>query len=271
MRLCQTICSKPNSLLPSAQQNELRFSSNRLNRVAHRPVLAQNLIVLKHPPVIHVANNTLMDRLRRQAIHSDTRHSTHSNHTRNRIALLQHASNPEADNIQALLPINNLAPIHRLKQPLLRSTLDPPRISPNPQAPKLVLLRAPEAHENKPERVDITPRLRLHELGRADARELLRRLHRITDTRLLGFLEAGVGVDGGAQGPDAAADAPAAEALEEVVRQVVEVVVLHLGDFGVRAVFLVEGAAREAVDVVDGAVREALLEDFGADEAGCAG
>jgi hypothetical protein len=44
-----------------------------------------------------------------------------------------------------------------------------------------------------------------------------------------------------------------------------------LGHFGVRAVLFVEGAAGQAVDVVDGAVRKAVLEDLGADEAGCAG
>jgi len=80
-----------------------------------------------------------------------------------------------------------------------------------------------------------------------------------------------VGVDGGAQRPDAAADAPAAEALEQHVRQVVEVVVQDLGDFGVGAVFFGERAAGEAVDVRDGTGGQALLEDFGADEAGCAG
>ena len=80
-----------------------------------------------------------------------------------------------------------------------------------------------------------------------------------------------MGVDGRAERPDAAADAPAAEALEEHVGQVVEVVVQDLGDFGVGAVFFGERAAGEAVDVRDGAGGEALLEDFGADEAGGAG
>ena len=242
-----------------------------MNSVHHRPVFAQHIRILQHPPVIRISQPALVNSRLRQAVHSNTRHSTHGKHAGHSIALLQHTADPERDDIQALLPINNLAPIHRLEQPLLRRALDPPGISPQPKTAELVLLRAPKAHKDEPERVNIARRLRRHILRRADPRKLLRRLNRVRDSRLLGFFKAGVGVDWRAQSPDAAADTPAAEALKEVVRQVVEVVVLHLRHFGVRAVLFVEGAAGQAVDVLDRAVREALLEDFGADEAGRAG
>lgn len=270
MKLCQPLLKQNH---PPAEKQFLLLStlSNRLNRIPHRPILAQNLRILQHPPPIHITHNTLMNRLRRQSINRNTRHRAHSNHTRNRISLRQHTTHTERNNIQALLPIHHLARIHRLKQPLLRRALNPPRIPPNPQAPELVLLRAPKAHENKPKRVDIAPRLVLHVTRRADPRELLRRLHGVGDSGFLRFFEVGVGVDGGAERPDAAADAPAAEALEEHVGQVVEVVVQDLGYFGVGAVFFGERAAGQAVDVLDCAGGEALLEDFGADEAGGTG
>lgn len=248
-----------------------RPPSRRMDGITHRPILTQHLCILQNPPVINIANNAFVQRLGCQPINSDARNRAHRNHTGNRIALLQHCSNPERNNIQALLAINHLAIIHSLEQALLRRALDASCVAPDPQAAELVLLRAPEAHEDEAERVDVAALLRLHEFGRADASELLGRLHRVGDAGLLRFLERSVCVDGVAEGPDAAAYAPAAEAFEQVVGQVIEVVVQDLGDFGMGAVFVGQRAAGEAVDVLNLAVVETLFEDFGADEAGRAG
>lgn len=242
-----------------------------MDGIAHRPILAQHIRILQNPPVIHIANNTLVQRRLRQSVHSDARDCAHRNHARDCIALLQHRSNPERHNVQALFAINHLARVHSLKQALLRGALNAPCVTPEPQAAELVLLRAPEAHEDEAEGINVAALLRLHEFGRADAGELLCCLHRVGDAGLLRFLERSVCVDGVAQRPNAAAYAPAAETFEQVVGQVIEVVVLDLGDFGMGAVFLGQRAAGEAVDVLDLTVVETLLEHFGADEAGRAG